>query len=128
VDPIASSHLRVGGGPLLVHEHGDVLPDLALIVEDPSDEPGMRALEGLEELGDRGAVDLDLATPGQVAKRRTKGDDGHAIESLAGLDDRGDLHLHQDGRIDELEAAHRRVGRTDVPEDLAVGPRRLLPT
>src|SRR6266545_2039849 len=80
VDPIASSHRRVGGRPFLVHEHGDVWPDLALIVEDPSDEPRIRALQRLEELSDRGAIDLDLATPSQVAKRRTKGDDGHSTK------------------------------------------------
>jgi hypothetical protein len=78
VNPITPCDGRVWRGPFLVHEHGDVLPDLALIVEDPSGEPGMRALQGTEELGDRGALDLDLATPRKVAKRRAKGDDGHA--------------------------------------------------
>ena len=78
MNPITPCDGRVWHGPFLVHEHGDVLTDLALIVEDPSGESRMRALQGPEELGDRGPIDLDLATPSKVAKGRAKGDDGHA--------------------------------------------------
>jgi hypothetical protein len=55
-----------------------VLADSAVLVEDPTDDPGLLALERGEHLSDGRALELELAAAArQLGQRRTQSHDGH---------------------------------------------------
>jgi hypothetical protein len=64
---------------LLVHEDVDVLADRAVLVEDPAPDVGVLALELLQDLGDRGTFELELALSARkLRERRPEPHDRHA--------------------------------------------------
>ena len=60
---------------LAVHEHVDVLADLAAFVEDPAGQPGMLSFQGAQNLAQGPTRELHFApAAGQLAKGRSKSD------------------------------------------------------
>src|SRR5262245_47114657 len=78
MQPVRGPDRRVLSPVVAVHEDVDVLADRSVLVEDPTPDIGVLALERLQHLGDGRALQLELTfPPGELRQRSTKPHDRH---------------------------------------------------